>query len=202
MRRANRQEQRRPRTTWRHRHRSPCPNASIREDAPFCARAASCRLGDFLPARDFLTVRCECAAHDAQNSYPQPHRCWARVSGARHRRAAVIAALTALTLPSTVPRSSPCAFPQGGSGHRTQTTAPAQRLARRAAARIARTPQVGRGAAGGDCDPGPAHHSACLVELLLYVTCGKGQTSSARCVKRALWCRSAHHGVRVCQPAA
>ena len=122
MRRANRQEQRRPRTTWRHRHRSRCPNASIREDAPFCARAASCRLGDFLPARDFLTVRCECAAHDAQNSYPQPHRCWARVSGARHRRAAVIAALTALTLPSTVPRSSPCAF-RGGSGHRTQTTA-------------------------------------------------------------------------------
>jgi hypothetical protein len=185
---------RRPRTTWTHRHRSRCPNASIREDAACGARRQ-------LPARDFLTVRCERAAHDAQNSCPQPRRCWARVSGARHRRAALIAALTALTLPSTVPRSSPCAF---------RRAAPATELRR------PRRPSCWRGgqqpgsresrrlggAAGSDCDPGPAHHFSARLGELQCVTSGQGQTSSARCVKRALWCRSAHHGVRVCQPAA
>jgi hypothetical protein len=82
-------------------------DASAPFTLPECVDPRGCcfqRAGRQLPTRDFLTVRCERTAHDAQNSYRQPHRCCARVSGARHRRAAVIAALTALTLPSTVPR--------------------------------------------------------------------------------------------------
>ena len=57
---------------------------------------------------------CEGAAHDAQGPYPQPRRCDLRVSGPRHRRAALTAALTALT--HAVNGAATV-------GHRTQTTA-------------------------------------------------------------------------------
>jgi hypothetical protein len=40
-------------------------------------------------ARDFLTVGCECAAHDAQDLCPQLPRCCACVRGVGHRRSAV-----------------------------------------------------------------------------------------------------------------
>ena len=99
-------------------------------------------------ARDFLTVGCKCAAHDAQTSLPQPHGCCVRVSSARHRRSAVIAALTALTVPSTVPRQSPCALSTAGPATGLRRPRSAQLLARRAAARIARK------AAGWEGRPG------------------------------------------------
>ena len=180
-------------------------DASAPFTLPECVDPRGCCFlgaGRQLPARDFLTVRCERAAHDAQNSYPQPHRGWVRVSGARHRRAAVIAALTALTLPSTVPRSSPCAFRRAAPA--TELRRPRRpngwRGGQQPGSRERR--RLGGGAAGGDCDPGPAHPFSARLGELQCVTSGKGQTSSARRVKRALWCRSAHHGVRVCQPAA
>jgi hypothetical protein len=65
------------------------------------------------------------------------------------------------------------------SGHRTQTTALGPAVGAAGSTRIARKPLVGRGAAGGDRDPGLAHHQARLVELH-FVPCGNGQISSTR----------------------